>query len=124
MKKATVNIEMGNVAGGQTSSNTPLSPPSVESLIPGPCFHIPNPNMVQSQSQMPIPPPPIPTNFSSGGGNVNTFFAPRTQPGAQLSLDGMGWKKMSISKQGRPLLTFGTILTPLSTVPEALIGSL
>ena len=45
----------------------------------------------QTQSKTPIP--PIPTNLSTGGGNVHSFFAPRTQPDAQPSLDGTGWKK-------------------------------
>ena len=100
MKKARINVEMGNIAGGHTSSNTPLSPPSVESSMPSPSFQIPNPNMVQGQFQMPPPPPLSPTNLSSGGGNIHTFFAPCTQLGAQPSLDGTGWKK-NVHKQAR-----------------------
>ena len=86
---------MENIAGGQTASNTPLSPPSTESSVSGPSFHIPCTDQTQNQRQMPPPPPPppIPTNLSSGGENVNTFFAPHTQPSAQLSLDGTSWKK-------------------------------
>ena len=49
---------------------------------------------VQTQIQMPSPPiPPIPTNLSTRGGNVHSFSSPRTQLGAQPSLDGTGWKK-------------------------------
>ena len=92
MKKARVNMEMGNAAGvGGQSSNTPISPPSVESMMPPP--HIPN------MPQVPQP-PPIPTNLSTGGGNIHTYFAPRTQPGAQPTLNGTGWKK-NVHKQAR-----------------------
>ena len=69
------------------------------------------------------PPPPIPTNLSNGGGNINTF-APRTQPGAQPSLDGTSWKK-NVHKQARKAIAnFWYILTSLSTIPKSLFGSL
>ena len=122
MKKAKGNMEMGNVAGGQ-STNIPMSPPSVESTmpLPNPSFHIPN--MAQGQSQMPQP-PPIPTNLSTGGGNIDTFFAPHTQPGAQPRLDGPGWKK-NVHKQARKAIAnFWYILTSLSTIPKSLFGNL
>ena len=34
------------------------------------------------------------------GGNINTFFAPRTKPGSQPTLDGTGWEK-NIHSQAR-----------------------
>lgn len=123
MKKARTNVEMGNIAGGHTSSNTPLSPPLVESSIPSPSFQIPNPNMGQGQFQMP-PPPPIPTNLRSGGGYIHTFFLPLHNHVPNLTWMARVGKRMSTSKQERPLLTFGTILTFLSIVPKPIIGNL
>ena len=38
-------------------------------------------------------PPSIPTNLSTGGGNIHTYFAARTKPGSQPSLEATGWKK-------------------------------
>jgi len=72
VKKARLVAEISNSSTVEMSG----SPSSNESTIPGPSHT-----------------PAIPTNLSTGGGNVNSFFAPRTQPGSQPSLDGTGWKK-------------------------------
>ena len=86
-KKARITVEQASIGAGQFSSNNPLSPPFVESSMPGPSFT----NMPQSRDQM--LPPSIPTNLSTGGGNIHTYFAARTKPGSQPSLEATGWKK-------------------------------
>eukprot|EP00253_Pinus_taeda_P033662 PITA_33662 len=101
-KKAKQNSEIGTLGVDGFSSTTPLSPPFVESSMSFPSFpHMP-PIPSQTQGQMS-------PSFNTGGGNINTFFAPRTKPGSQPTLDATGWKKISIVRQGRPLLTFGTM---------------
>lgn len=54
----------------------------------------------QSQTQGQMPPPPIPTNLNTRGGNIHIYFAPRTKPGSQHSLDATGWKK-NVHNQSR-----------------------
>ena len=96
-KKARINAEISSALGAQTSSNTPLSPFTNESTMPPSPSHFPNPsNHI----------PPIPTNLNTGGGNVHSFFAPRTQPGAQPSLDGTGWKKNVHIQARKAIATF------------------
>ena len=84
----------------------PLSPPFNEStmLVPS---HIPilNSYMSYAQTQIQMPTPPIPTNLSTGGGNVHSFFAPYTQPDAQPSLDGTGWKN-NVHLQARKSIAY------------------
>ena len=110
-KKTKKNVEIGTLGANHSSSNTPLSSPPIESSMSGRSF----PHMPQSPSQTQGQMNPI--AFNIGGGNINTFFSPRTKLGSQPTLDTTSWKKISIIMQGMPLLTFGIILTCLSTVP-------
>ena len=94
-KRARINAEISSAPGAQTSSNTPFSPSTNESSMPSCQSHIPTPSHLV---------PPIPTNLNTGGGNIHSFFAPRTQPNAQPSLDGTGWKK-NVHIQARKAIT-------------------
>eukprot|EP00253_Pinus_taeda_P032981 PITA_32981 len=83
------------------SSTTLVSFPPIESSMMCPSFpHMP-PSPSQTQGIM------GPPTFNTAGGNINTFFTPCTKPNSQPTLDATGWKKISIVKKGRPLLTFG-----------------
>eukprot|EP00253_Pinus_taeda_P002450 PITA_02450 len=102
-KKAKQNTEIGTLGVDSFSTTSPMSPHSVESSMPFPSFpHMPpRPSQTQSHTSPSTP------SFNTGGGNINTFFAPRTKPSSQPTLDATRWKKISIVRQGRPLLTFG-----------------
>ena len=99
-KKARITVEQASIGAGQFSSNNPMSPPSVESSMPGQSFT----NMPQNRDQM--LPPSIPTNLSTGRGNIHNFFAARTKPGSQPSLEAIGWKKNVHSQARKAIANF------------------
>eukprot|EP00253_Pinus_taeda_P028775 PITA_28775 len=47
-----------------------------------------------------------PSTFNIGGGNINTFFSPRTKPGSQPTLDTTGWKKHIHSQARKAIANF------------------
>jgi len=99
-KKAKQNAEIGNVGVDTFSATSPMSPQSVESSMPFPSFpHMP-PSQTQSHAGPSTP------SFNTGGGNINTFFAPRTKPGSQPTLDGTGWKKNIYSQARKAIANF------------------
>eukprot|EP00253_Pinus_taeda_P008626 PITA_08626 len=101
-KKAKQNAEIGTVGVDTFSTTSPMSPQSVESSMPFPSFpHMPlRPSQTQSHA---IPSTP---SFNTGSGNINTFFAPRTKPDSQPTLDGTGWKKNIYSQARKAIANF------------------
>eukprot|EP00253_Pinus_taeda_P017977 PITA_17977 len=91
-KKEKKKKEIGTPKVENFSSTTPLSSPFVGSSMQFPSFpHIPpTPSPSQTQRQM------NPPAFNIGGGNINTFFPPRTKSGSQPTLDTTGpyWQAM------------------------------
>jgi len=101
-KKAKQNTEIGTLGVDSFSTTSPMSPHSVESSMPFPSFpHMP-PRPSQTQSHM----SPSTPSFNTGGGNINTFFAPRTKPDSQPTLDGTGWKKNIHSQARKAIANF------------------
>eukprot|EP00253_Pinus_taeda_P002771 PITA_02771 len=67
--------------------------------MPLPSFpHMPpRPSQTQGQTS---------PSFNTGVGNTNTFFAPRTKPGSQPTLDAIGWKKNIHSQARKAIANF------------------